>query len=190
MFRFACSVALRGGRGAADRYRWPVRGALAVFWPHWVCLAQGCVLHVYTAQAPGCSMGAGPALRAVPVYGFSTKAQTQPGLRFVPSRAGAAQATRSLASALSPGAGRLLPSEGPALGAPCVCSGELVSSHDPPADVNHPESQEVFGQKLGGCLPFSRGCLPNQGMSLGLSLPLPPTPASCLPQGMGWSAVS
>ena len=108
MFRFACSVALRGGRGAADRYRWPVRGALAVFRPHWVCLAQGCVLHVYTAQAPGCSMGAGPALRAVPVFGSSTKARIRLCLRFVPSLASAAQAARGL-GALSPGAVRLFP---------------------------------------------------------------------------------
>ena len=28
--------------------------------------------------------------------------------------------------------------------APCVCSRDLASSRDPPADVNHPESQEVF----------------------------------------------
>ena len=38
MFRFACSVALRGRRGAADRYHWRVWGALTVFRPHWVCL--------------------------------------------------------------------------------------------------------------------------------------------------------
>ena len=30
LFRFTCSVLLQGGRGAADRYRWPVWGALAV----------------------------------------------------------------------------------------------------------------------------------------------------------------
>ena len=27
-----------------------------------------------------------------------------------------------------------------------------------PADVNHPESQEVFGSKLEACLQFGRGC--------------------------------
>ena len=37
MFRFACSVALRGERGAADESHWRVWGALAVFRPHWVC---------------------------------------------------------------------------------------------------------------------------------------------------------
>ena len=44
MFRFACSVVLRGGRGAADKCHWHVWGALAVFRPHWVCPAHGCVL--------------------------------------------------------------------------------------------------------------------------------------------------
>ena len=41
LFRFACSVALWGGRGAADKRHWPVWGALAVFRPHWVCPAHG-----------------------------------------------------------------------------------------------------------------------------------------------------
>ena len=34
------SVLLRGGRGSADRHRC-VWGALAVFWPHWVCPCTG-----------------------------------------------------------------------------------------------------------------------------------------------------
>ena len=82
--------------------------------------------------------GAGPELYAVPVFGYSTKAQTRLGLRFVPSPARAAQTTRSLTSTLSPGAVCLMPSAAPAsvsvrwLGAPFVCAGELVSSHNPP----------------------------------------------------------
>ena len=59
-FRFAGSVLLQGGRGAADRHRC-VWGALAVFRPHWVCPIQGCLCFpVYTAQAPGCSIWSGP----------------------------------------------------------------------------------------------------------------------------------
>ena len=85
--------------------------------------------------------GAGPALNAVPVFGFSTKAQTRLGLRSVPSPAGAAQTARSWTRALSPGAGAPSPLRSPSLsfcacgrrsGAPCVCSEELVSSRDPP----------------------------------------------------------
>ena len=40
MLRFASSVLLQGGMGAADRYRF-VWGALTVFRPHWVSPAHG-----------------------------------------------------------------------------------------------------------------------------------------------------
>ena len=77
--------------------------------------AHGCVLSPSTLlRLQAALQGAGPELRAVPVFGYSTKAQAQSGLRFVPSPAGAARTTRSLTGALSPGAGRLLPSAVPA----------------------------------------------------------------------------
>ena len=127
---------LQGGRGAADRYHWRVWGALTVFRPHWVCPAHRCVLSPSTLlRLPAALYGAGPALRAVPVFGFSTKVQTWLGLRFVPSPAPAAQAARSLTGALSPGFGapsplvsvHLLPSaaisaHASGVRAPCVCS--------------------------------------------------------------------
>ena len=100
-----------------------------------------CVLSPSTLlRLPAALYGAGPALRAVPVLGSSTKAWTRLGLRFVPFPAGAAQAAGSLPGALSLGAARLLPSVGPAsvstrasqVHAPCVCSRELASSRDPP----------------------------------------------------------
>ena len=49
MFRFGCSVPLRGRRGAADRYHWHVWGALTVFRPHWVCplLTGVCFPHLH-----------------------------------------------------------------------------------------------------------------------------------------------
>ena len=94
----------------------------------------------------------GPELHAVPVFGYSTKAQTQLGLRFVPSPVGAAQAARSLMGALSPGVVRLIPSMVPASvsvldGRVCLVSvlGSWSLAVTVPADVNHPESQEVFG---------------------------------------------
>ena len=52
-------------------------------------------------RLPAALYGAGPALPAVPVFGYSTKARTRLGLRFVPSPAGAAQAAQSLTGALS-----------------------------------------------------------------------------------------
>ena len=101
--------------------------------------AHRCVLSPSTLlRLQATVYGAGPALRALPLFRYSTKAPTQLGLRFVPSQAGAAQAARSLKSTVSLGAACILPSSAPALvsarrlGAPCVCSRELVFSRDPP----------------------------------------------------------
>ena len=140
LFRFAWSVMLQGGRGTADKSQWRVWGALTVFWPYWVCPAHGCVLSPSThLRLPAALYGAGPALRAVPVFGYSTKARTQLPLRFVPSPARAAQAASSLTGALSPGAVRLLPTARPSLSfrtcdsrVSAPCSQELASSGDPP----------------------------------------------------------
>ena len=64
--------------------------------------ARGCVLSPSTLlRLPAALYRAGPAWRVVPVFGYSTKARTRLGLRFVPSPA-AAQAARSLTGALSP----------------------------------------------------------------------------------------
>ena len=68
------------------------------------------------------------------------KSADSAGPAFCAFPGGAAQAARSLTGALSPGAARLLLSAVPAsvsertswVRAPCVCSGELASSHDPP----------------------------------------------------------
>ena len=101
----------------------------------------GCMLPLSTLlRLPAALYGAGPALRVVPVFGYSTKARTQLGLRFVPSPARAAQAARSLKGTLSLGAVHLIPSVVPAsvsadtrlVRAPCVCSQELASSCGPP----------------------------------------------------------
>ena len=153
LFRFTCSVMLQGGRGAADRYHWRVWGALTVFRPHWVCPAHRCVLSPSTLlRLPAALYGAGPALRTVPVFGFSTKVQTWLGLRFVPSPAPAAQAARSLTGALSPGFGAPSPLCGHfrarQWGACALClfsRGSWPLAATLPLDVDHPESQEVFG---------------------------------------------
>ena len=96
-------------------------------------------------RLPAALYGACPALRAVPVFLYSTKARTRLRLRFVPSLAGAAQAARSLTGSLSAGAVRLLPSVAPA--SVSAHAGQVVClefSRDP-ADVDYPESPEVFG---------------------------------------------
>ena len=113
LFRFACSVALRGGRSPADRCRWPVWGALTVFRPHWVCPhSLVCALPVYTAQAPG--WGSGPCVACGSSFRVLHKSADSVAPAFCAFPAGEAQASRSLTGALSLDAARLLPSAVPA----------------------------------------------------------------------------
>ena len=138
---------LWGGRGTADKYHWCVWGVLTVSWPHWVCphsrrVCFSC-LHctgfrlLYRERAlscvylPGLSRsGSGSRVLHKAADSVGTASCTLP--------VRAAQGTRSLMSALSPGAVRLLPSPSKPqfpcapLGAPCVCSGERPSGCDPP----------------------------------------------------------
>ena len=123
----------------------------------WFAPGHGCVLSPSTLlRLLAALYGAGPALRAVPVFGSSTKAQIRLRLRFVPSPAWAAQAARGL-GALSPGVARLFPPRPQR--APLVGCLRLASSRDPPG---------------GGCRP-SR-----------ISGSLQTGPGACLPGGRGW----
>ena len=72
LFSCSCSVVLRGGRKAANKYHWHVRGNAHSVWatlglPQ---LTVVCAFPVYTAKAPGCSAGelskAGLGLCALP----------------------------------------------------------------------------------------------------------------------------
>ena len=145
LFRFDSSVLVRGGRGAADRHRC-VWGALTV--SHWVCpRSPVCASPSTLLRLLAALYGAGPALRAC---GSSLRVfhKSANSLRLcsVPSPAGAAQAARSLMGALSPGAVRLLPSAVPAsVSAPQSGACILCLAATLPADVDHPEPQEVFG---------------------------------------------
>ena len=120
---------------------------------HIGCPTHGHTFPVYSAQAPGCSAGelskAGPGLCALPRskplrFGFLGTPQR---CRFswacvlCPSQVQAAQATRCLVSALSPG-GEMSPIASPVpaawfprytvSGVSCVSSGELICGCDPP----------------------------------------------------------
>ena len=123
-----------------------------------------CAFPIYTAQAPGCSAGErskeGPGLCALPRstpfrFRFSGAPQGHrlgwaSGL--CPSQVRAAQETRRLASAHSPGAVRLISSLVPAarfpgsVAASQVCRVSLLESWSPTvtllADVSRPGSQE------------------------------------------------
>ena len=91
-----------------------------------------CAFPVYPAQAPGCSIWSRPCVASSSSFVLLHKSAGLVGPAFCAFPTRAAQAARSFRSALSPGAGRLLPSAAPASGAPCVCSGELASSRNPP----------------------------------------------------------
>ena len=117
--------------------------------PVWGALASRRVC--YTAPAPGCSPGSGPCLACGSRFRVLHRSagSAAPALCAFPARA--AQAARSLTRGLSPGAARLIPSAVPACFHMCW-SLRLVSvlgswslAATLPADVNHPDSQEVFG---------------------------------------------
>ena len=123
--------------------------------------------------------GAGPALRAVPVFGCSTKARTWLRLHFVPSPARAAQAARSLTGALSPPWPQ--PQFLPAL-VGCVLS---VFSCDPPGGCRPSRISGSLWEpenRLGACLQFGREC-----RLWGRVCPFPLPPASCL--RWGWAGL-
>ena len=157
LFRLTCSVVLWGGRNTANKYHWHVWGVLIVsghtgFSP----TRSMCSFPVYPTQAPGCTAGelskAGPGLHTLPRFKllrfrFScTPQRHRLGWACVlcPSQVRAAQATKYLASTLSPGGpcilssppsqplGFLGASRSAISGVPCVSSGELISSCDPP----------------------------------------------------------
>ena len=149
--------------------------------------AHRCVLSPSTLLRLSAALyGACHALRAVSVFGSSTKVRTQLRLRFVPSLAGAAQAARSLTGALSPGAARLLLSAVPAsvsacasrVHVPCVCSGELVSSHDPPGGCRPSRISGSLWLETGSLFAVWEGCC-----LWGRVCPFPFPLASCLRRG-------
>ena len=140
VFRFACSVVLRGGRGAADKCHWRVRRALAVFLPHWVCPAHGIVLPPSTLlRLQAAVQGAGPELHAVPVLGPPQKGRLIWACVLClpwPSSSG----TQKLEERTLPGCDVPYPFRGHSFrfhahwsAVPCVCSGELVSSRNTPS---------------------------------------------------------
>ena len=107
MFRFACSVVLWGGRGAADKCHWVVWGALAVFQPCWVCPRLQCVhfprIHcsgsrlLYREWALSCVHFPGLS-RSGSDFWVLHKGPDSVGPTFCVFLIGAAQATRSLMS--------------------------------------------------------------------------------------------
>ena len=123
LFRFPCSVVLWGGRGTANKYHWRVWRVLTVFWPHWVCPRSWRMCFPRLHCSGSRLLYRERALRCVHFPGLSRSGS---GFRVLHNGAdfvgplfcafpvGAAQGTRSLRSALSPGAVRLIASVVPA----------------------------------------------------------------------------
>ena len=97
-----------------------------------------CAFPVYTAQAPGCSIGGGPCVACGSSFPVLPKSTDSVGPAFCAFPAGAAQTARSLMGALSP-VHAPSPLCRPSLSfhtrrysAPCVCFRELASSCNSP----------------------------------------------------------
>ena len=139
LFRFPCSVALWGGRGAAYRYRcvWVV---LTVLRPHWVCpCSRVCALPVYTAQALGCSIWSGPCIACSSSFRVFHKSTDSVGPMFFAFPDLSSSGSQELDGRTLSWWGVPYPLCSPSLsfhahqlGALCVCSRELASSCDPP----------------------------------------------------------
>ena len=130
------------------KYHWHVWGCSEYLGHTGFVPAHGmCAFPVCTAQAPGCSAGElskeGPGLHALPRskplrFRFSGAPQRHRlgwACVLCPSQVRAAQVTRCLVRALSPGWGGCILSPPPSwpLGFPgCVSSGELISGCNPP----------------------------------------------------------
>ena len=123
--------------------------------------AHGCVLSPSTLlRLPAALYGVGPALRAVPVFGYSTKARTLLGLR---SRS--SSGSQELDGRTHLQCNAYYPSAVPASvstrwsGAPCVCSRELASRCGPPGGCRPSRISGSLWLETGRYLQFGRGCL-------------------------------
>ena len=155
LFRFAGSVLLQGGRGAADRHRC-VWTALTVIRPHWVCPVQGCLCFPRLHCSGSRLLYMERALRCVRFQFLGTPQKRGFGCTCVlclpgPERSG----SQELDGRTLPGCGAPSPLLGPASvsARPTVGCQRLefvlrswpLAATLPAAGVDHPESQGVFG---------------------------------------------
>ena len=161
-FRFACSVVLLGGRGAADKCHWRVWGALAVSRPHWVCPPLTvCVLPRLHGSGSRL-LSRERALSCMHFPGLSRSGSSFRVLHKSPDSVGPAfcafpgpssSGIQELDERALPGCSAPHPLRGPSLSF-CAPPGRLrlvsllgswTLAATLSADVNHPESQGVFG---------------------------------------------
>ena len=151
-----------------------------------------CAFPVYTAQAPGCSIWSGPCAECGSSFRVLHKNSDSVGPAFCAFPRPSSSGRQELEGRTLPSVVRLLPSTVPAPASVSVPASvgcvHLVSNLGSwplavilLADVDHPESQEVFGYKLEACLQFGRG--PISGAEFA-PFPSPLPPAS----GGGWAS--
>ena len=113
-----------------------------------------CAFPVYTAQAPGCSIWSGPCAECVSSFQVFHKSADSVGPAFCAFPGPSSSGSQELDGRTLPWCGAPYPLCGPSLsfrktqlGACTLClfSGAGLSPATLPADVDHPEPQEVFG---------------------------------------------
>ena len=100
-----------------------------------------CALPIYTAQALGCSIWSGPCVACSSSFRVLHKSTDSVGPAFCAFPGRSSSGSQELDGCTLPGAVHLLPSTVPAsvsaranwVRVPCVCSGELASSCNPPS---------------------------------------------------------
>ena len=121
LFRFASSLALWGGRGTA--------------------------FPIYAAQAPGCSIWSVPCIACGSIFRVLNKSVDTVAPSFCAFPGPSSSGSQELVRRTLPRCRAPSPFRGPSLSFhPCwwgACA--LCLAMTLPADVNHPESQEVFG---------------------------------------------
>ena len=150
---------------------------------------HGCVLSPSTLlRFPAVLYGAGPALRAVPVFGFSTKAWTWLGLHFVPSppkqfrQPGAWwMYSPQVQCTLSPPWPQPQFLHAPVGCVSLVSAGELASSSDPSGRCRPSRISGSLWLEAGTCLQFGRDAISGAEFA---PFPSPLPPAS----SRGWAS--
>ena len=148
-----------------------------------------CGFPVYTTQAPGCSIGSRPCVACGSSFRVLHKSTDSVGPAFCAFPSPSSSGSQEFDEHTLPGCSAPYPSLSfhvRLLGAPCVCSGELVSSRDPPSRCQ--------SSRISGSLWLETGSpvlsLVGDAISGAYFAPFPSPSASCLQRGMGRSTAS
>ena len=102
-----------------------------------------CAFPVYTAQAPGCSIGGWPCVACGSSFRVLHKSTDSVGPAFCAFHGPSSSGSQELDECTLPGCSVPYPLPSPSLGfhvhwsgEPCVCSGELVSSRSQPSRIS------------------------------------------------------